>query len=40
MSEEIISEIEDDLQKERMQKIWTAYGKYILSIISIKCQSL
>ena len=33
MSEEIISEIEDDLQKERMQKIWTIYGKYILSII-------
>ena len=33
MSEEIISEIEDDLQKERMQKIWTVYGKYILSII-------
>ena len=24
---------EDDLQKERMQKIWTVYGKYILSII-------
>ena len=33
MSEEIISEIEDDLQKERIQKIWTVYGKYILSII-------
>jgi len=33
MSEEIISEIEDDLQKERIQKIWTVYGKYILTII-------
>ena len=33
MSEEIISEIEDDLQKERIQKIWTFYGKYILTII-------
>ena len=33
MSEEIISEIEEDIQKERIQKIWTVYGKYILSII-------
>ena len=33
MSEEIISEIEEDIQKERMQKIWAVYGKYILSII-------
>jgi hypothetical protein len=29
MSEEIISEIEEDLQKERIKKFWSLYGKYI-----------
>ena len=33
MSEEIISEIEEDLQKERIKKFWSLYGKYISSII-------
>ena len=33
MSEEIISEIEEDLQKERMRKYWSLYGKYISSIV-------
>ena len=33
MSEEIISEIEEDLQKERIKKFWGLYGKYISSII-------
>lgn len=33
MSEEIISEIEEDLQKERLKKYWSLYGKYISSII-------
>ena len=33
MSEEIISEIEEDLQKERIKKFWIIYGKYISSII-------
>ena len=33
MSEEIISEIEEDLQKERMRKYWSLYGKYILSVV-------
>ena len=33
MSEEIISEIEEDLQKERLKKYWSLYGKYISSVI-------
>ena len=33
MSEEIISEIEEDLQKEKMRKYWSLYGKYILSVV-------
>jgi len=33
MSEEIISEIEEDLQKERIKKLWSLYGKYISSFI-------
>ena len=33
MSEEIISEIEEDLQKERLRKYWSLYGKYISSVI-------
>ena len=33
MSEEIISEIEEDLQKERIKKFWIIYGKYISFII-------
>ena len=33
MSEEIISEIEEDLQKERIKKFWSLYGKYISSTI-------
>jgi hypothetical protein len=33
MSEEIISEIEEDLQKERIRKYWSLYGKYISSIV-------
>ena len=33
MSEEIISEIEEDLQKERLRKYWRLYGKYISSVI-------
>ena len=33
MSEEIISEIEEDLQKERIKKFWSLYGKYISSIV-------
>ena len=33
MSEEIISEIEEDLQKERFKKYWKNYGKYISSLI-------
>jgi hypothetical protein len=32
MSEEIISEIEEDLQKERLKKYWKIYGKYIYSL--------
>tara|TARA_B100000674_G_scaffold299006_1_gene248135 strand:+ start:610 stop:1245 length:636 start_codon:yes stop_codon:yes gene_type:complete len=34
MSEEIISEIEEDLQKERFKKYWKNYGKYISSLIA------
>ena len=30
MSEEILSEIEEDLQKERIKKLWNVYGKYII----------
>ena len=33
MSEEIISEIEEDLQKERLKKYWSLYGKYISSVV-------
>ena len=33
MSEEIISEIEEDLQKERFKKYWKNYGKYISLLI-------
>ena len=33
MSEEIISEIEEDLQKERLKKYWKNYGKYISVLI-------
>ena len=33
MSEEIISEIEEDLQKERFKKYWKNYGKYISVLI-------
>ncbi|MDA9734984.1 tetratricopeptide repeat protein [SAR116 cluster bacterium] len=33
MSEEIISEIEEDLQKERFKKYWKNYGKYIYLLI-------
>ena len=33
MSEEIISEIEEDLQKERLRKYWSLYGKYISSVV-------
>ena len=33
MSEEIISEIEEDLQKERFKKYWKNYGKYISFLI-------
>ena len=33
MSEEIISEIEEDLQKERLRKYWSLYGRYISSTI-------
>ena len=33
MSEEIISEIEEDLQKERFKKYWKNYGKYLYSLI-------
>ena len=33
MSEEIISEIEEDLQKERFKKYWQNYGKYISLLI-------
>ena len=33
MSEEIISEIEEDLQKERFKKYWKNYGKYISILI-------
>ena len=33
MSEEIISEIEEDLQKERLKKYWSLYGRYISSVI-------
>jgi hypothetical protein len=33
MSEEIISEIEEDLQKEKMRKYWSLYGKYISSVV-------
>jgi len=33
MSEEIISEIEEDLQKERLKKYWKIYGKYIYSSV-------
>ena len=33
MSEEIISEIEEDLQKERLKKYWKNYGKYISLLI-------
>ncbi len=33
MSEEIISEIEEDLQKERLKKYWKNYGKYLYSLI-------
>ena len=33
MSEEIISEIEEDLQKERLRKYWSLYGRYISSVI-------
>ena len=33
MSEEIISEIEEDLQKERFKKYWKIYGKYISLLI-------
>ena len=32
MSEEIISEIEEDLQKERLKKYWKIYGKYLYSL--------
>ena len=30
MSEEILSEIEEDLQKERIKKYWNTYGIYII----------
>ena len=33
MSEEIITEIEEDLQKERLKKYWNLYGMYISSVI-------
>ncbi len=33
MSEEILSEIEEDLQKERIKKLWNVYGKYIILFI-------
>ena len=33
MSEEIISEIEEDLQKERIKNFWSLYGKYISFVI-------
>ena len=33
MSEEIISEIEEDLQKEKLKKYWNLYGWYISSIM-------
>ena len=33
MSEEIITEIEEDLQKERLKKYWSLYGKYISSVV-------
>ena len=33
MSEEIISEIEEDLQKERFKKYWKNYGKYISLLV-------
>ena len=33
MSEEIITEIEEDLQKERLRKYWNLYGMYISSVI-------
>ena len=33
MSEEIVSEIEEDLQKERLKKYWNLYGMYISSVI-------
>ena len=35
MSEEIISEIEEDLQKERLRKYWSLYGRYISSVVII-----
>ena len=31
MSEEIFSEIEEDLYKERMKKLWLQYGKFIIA---------
>jgi len=33
MSEEIISEIEEDLQKERLRKYWSLYGKYFFLVV-------
>ena len=33
MAEEIFSEIEEDLQKERIKKIWQNYRVYIISAI-------
>ena len=36
MSEEIFSEIEEDLHKERLKRIWVTYGRYIIiGVISI-----
>ena len=36
MSEEIFSEIEEDLHKERMKRLWSKYGKFLIGgVLSI-----
>ena len=35
MADEIFSEIEEDLQKEKFKKFWRTYSKYIISIIIV-----
>ena len=35
MSDELIREVDEDLRKERYQKLWNAYGKYAVGVVVV-----